>query len=67
VLFIALQPIFKPLFCRYLGALVFLLGIFRRAPCPSDTRGTLVPFSFPGGALPLKKNKFKNLKKIIYW
>jgi hypothetical protein len=35
--------------------LVFLLGIFRRAPCPSDNRGRpLVPLYFPGGALPLK-------------
>jgi hypothetical protein len=31
---------------------VFLLGIR-----PSDTRGALVPFSFPGDALPLKKRK----------
>jgi hypothetical protein len=34
---------------------VFLLGIFRRAPCPSDTRGHPCAFSFPRGALPLKK------------
>jgi hypothetical protein len=40
---------------------VFLLGIFRRARCPSDTRGTLVPFYFPGGALPLK------IFLKIYW
>jgi hypothetical protein len=33
--------------------IVLLLGIFRRAPCPSATRGTLVSFYFPGGALPL--------------
>jgi hypothetical protein len=42
----------KGVFVKYL---VFLLGIFRRAPRPSDTRGALVPFSFPGGALPLKQ------------
>jgi hypothetical protein len=30
-------------------SVVFLLGIFRRAP----PGGTLVPFYFPGGALPL--------------
>jgi hypothetical protein len=34
---------------------MLLLGIFRRASCPSATRGALVPFYFPGGALPPKK------------
>jgi hypothetical protein len=32
--------------------IVLLLGIFRRVPCPA---ATLVPFYFPGGALPLNK------------
>jgi hypothetical protein len=36
---------------RNFSIVVFLLGIFRRPG------GVLVPFSFPGGALPLKKNK----------
>jgi hypothetical protein len=40
---------------------VLLLGIFRRVPCPSDTRGALVLFYFPGSALPFKKKK--KLKK----
>jgi hypothetical protein len=47
--------------CTVMGfviLLVFLLGIFRRALRPSDTRGTLVPFYFPGGALPLKKTNY---------
>jgi hypothetical protein len=50
-----------PLDFRYTvldNMIVLLLGIFRRAPCPSDTRGALVPFYFPRGALPLKKNIF---------
>jgi hypothetical protein len=34
--------------------LVLLLGIFRSAPRPATTRGALVPFYFPGGALFLK-------------
>jgi hypothetical protein len=35
--------------------LVLLLGIFRRAPLPLPPGGALVPFYFPGSALPFKK------------
>jgi hypothetical protein len=38
------------------GEVVFLLGIFRRAPRPSDARrAALMPFYFPGVPCPLKK------------
>jgi hypothetical protein len=36
--------------------LVLLLGIFRRVPCPSATRGCHCALLLPRGALPLKKN-----------
>jgi hypothetical protein len=44
---------------------VLLLGIFRRAPHPATARGTLVPFYFPGGALPRKNNFFKNYFQVF--
>jgi hypothetical protein len=55
-------------FCETLTnlTLVLLLCIFRRAPLPSDTRGALVPFYFPGGALSLKKNYLKKNLLVIY-
>jgi hypothetical protein len=34
--------------------IVLLLGIFRRVSRPAATRGALLLFYFPGGALPLK-------------
>jgi uncharacterized membrane protein len=40
---------------KIIDILVLLLGILRRAQRPSATRGTLLPFYFPGGVLPLKK------------
>jgi hypothetical protein len=43
--------------------LVFLLGIFRRAPHPSDTRGC--PFTSQGAPCPFKKKIKKNLL-VIY-
>jgi hypothetical protein len=48
---------------KWVRGIVLLLGIFRRAPrllegCHAllTPGGTLVPFYYPGGALPLKKN-----------
>jgi hypothetical protein len=42
--------------------LVLLLGIFRRVPCPSATRGHPCALLLPRGALPFKKNFFN-----FYW
>jgi hypothetical protein len=48
-----------------LSILVFLLGIFRRAPHPSDTRGRPCALFLPRGALPQKNSLKKNLL-VIY-